>query len=149
MRQYTFAAPAAINQFALATDDVTGLSVQQLNKDNAIIDYVNAIDPPTGEQFQSQLFINNLQSGPTFFSTNSSSASAGLLGNGISNVTFDEFNDCETWLVSASPPIKSRNENNGFKSCAEPVPIFPSNEPIPPPMEVKEEPKPTPVSVRA
>ena len=77
MRQYTFAAPAAINQFALATDDVTGLSVQQLNKDNAIIDYVNAIDPPTGEQFQAQLFINNLQSGPTFFSTNSSSASAG------------------------------------------------------------------------
>ena len=42
MRQYTFAAPAAINQFALATDDVTGLSVQQLNKDNAIIDFVNA-----------------------------------------------------------------------------------------------------------
>ena len=45
MRQYTFAAPAAINQFALATDDVTGLSVQQLNKDNAIIDYVNAVNP--------------------------------------------------------------------------------------------------------
>ena len=38
MRQYTFAAPAAINVFALATDDVTGLSVQQLNKDNSIID---------------------------------------------------------------------------------------------------------------
>ena len=38
MRAYTFAAPAAINTFALATDDVTGLSVQQLNKDNAIID---------------------------------------------------------------------------------------------------------------
>ena len=45
MRQYSFAAPGAINQFALATDDVTGLSVQQLNKDNAIIDFVNAIDP--------------------------------------------------------------------------------------------------------
>lgn len=77
MRQYTFAAPAAINQFALATDDVTGLSVQQLNKDNSIIDFVNAIDPATAEQFQVQLFINNLQSGPTFFSTNSSSSSAG------------------------------------------------------------------------
>ena len=45
MRQYTLAAPAAINTFALATDDVTGLSVQQLNKDNAIIDYVNAVNP--------------------------------------------------------------------------------------------------------
>ena len=43
MRRYTFAnAAAALNVFELATDDVTGLSVQQLNKDNAIIDFVSA-----------------------------------------------------------------------------------------------------------
>ena len=77
MRQYTFAPPLAINVFALATDDVTGLSVQQLNKDNAIIDFVNAIDPATAEQYQTRLFINNLEAGPTFFSSNSSAASAG------------------------------------------------------------------------
>ena len=77
MRQYTFAAPAAINVFALATDDVTGLSVQQLNKDNAIINYVNAVDPAGAAQYQTRLFINNLEAGPTFFSSNSSSASAG------------------------------------------------------------------------
>ena len=78
MRQYTFAAPAAINQFALSTDDVTGLSVQQLNKDNAIIDFVNAIDPATAEQYQTRLFINNLEAGPTFFSSNSSAARSQL-----------------------------------------------------------------------
>tara|TARA_R110000823_G_scaffold64912_1_gene152469 strand:+ start:174 stop:566 length:393 start_codon:yes stop_codon:yes gene_type:complete len=79
MRQYTFQAPVAINQFALATDDVTGLSVQQLNKDNAIIDFVNSnqLALAGGEQYQTRLFINNLEAGPTFFSTNSSSASAG------------------------------------------------------------------------
>ena len=77
MRQYTLAAQPAINTFALATDDVTGLSVQQLNKDNAIIDFVNAINPAGTAQFQTRLFINNLEAGPTFFSSNSNSASAG------------------------------------------------------------------------
>ena len=77
MRQYTRAAPAAINVFALATDDVTGLSVQQLNKDNAIVDYVNAVKPAGTAQYQTRLFINNLEAGPTFFSSNSNSGSAG------------------------------------------------------------------------
>jgi len=77
MRSYTLAAPAALNTFALATDDVTGLSVQQLNKDNAIIDFVNAPDPAGAAAYQVRLLINNLEAGPTFFSTNSSAASAG------------------------------------------------------------------------
>jgi len=78
MRQYTRAAPAvAINVFALATDDVTGLSVQQLNKDNSIVDFVNAIQPLTTVQFQTRLFVNNLEAGPTFFSSNSNPGSAG------------------------------------------------------------------------
>ena len=77
MRQYTRIAPLAINTFLLATDDVTGLSVQQLNKDNSIVDYVNAIEPLTTVQFQTRLFVNNLEAGPTFFSANSNSGSAG------------------------------------------------------------------------
>lgn len=77
MRQYNRAAPAALNTFALATDQVTGLSVQQLNKDNAIIDYVNAPDPAAGLLYESRLLVNNLEAGPTFFSVNSSAASAG------------------------------------------------------------------------
>jgi hypothetical protein len=77
MRQYTRIAPLAINTFLLATDDVTGLSVQQLNKDNSIVDYVNAIQPLTTVQFQTRLFVNNLEAGPTFFSANSNPGSAG------------------------------------------------------------------------
>jgi hypothetical protein len=77
MRLYNTAAPAALNVFALSTDAVTGLSVQQLNKDNAIIDFVNSPDNAAGINHQSRLLINNLEAGPTFFSTNSSSASAG------------------------------------------------------------------------
>ena len=86
MRQYTRIAPGAINVFALATDDVTGLSVQQLNKDNSIIDYVNAVQPLTTVQFQTRLFINNLEAGPTFFSSNSNPGSAGRTVPGPLNI---------------------------------------------------------------
>jgi hypothetical protein len=86
MRQYTRAIPGAINVFALATDDVTGLSVQQLNKDNSIIDFVNAIQPTLAVQFQTRLFINNLEAGPTFFSSNSNSGSAGRTVPGPLNI---------------------------------------------------------------
>ena len=77
MRRYTRAAPAALNVFALATDDVTGLSVQQLNKDNAIIDFVNSPDNAAGIDHFQQLFINNLDTGVAFFSSNSSPTTAG------------------------------------------------------------------------
>jgi hypothetical protein len=87
MRQYTRAVPGAINVFALATDDVTGLSVQQLNKDNSIIDYVNAVQPLTTVQFQTRLFINNLEAGPTFFSSNSNAGSAGRTVPGPLNIS--------------------------------------------------------------
>ena len=87
MRQYTRAAPLAINTFLLATDDVTGLSVQQLNKDNSIIDYVNAVQPLTTVQFQTRLFINNLEAGPTFFSSNSNPGSAGRTVPGPLNIS--------------------------------------------------------------
>ena len=87
MRQYTRIAPLAINTFLLATDDVTGLSVQQLNKDNSIIDFVNAVQPTGAVQFQTRLFINNLEAGPTFFSSNSASNSAGRTVPGPLNIS--------------------------------------------------------------
>jgi|TARA_R110000823_G_scaffold43877_2_gene113783 hypothetical protein len=87
MRQYTRIAPLAINTFLLATDDVTGLSVQQLNKDNSIIDFVNAVQPTGAVQFQTRLFINNLEAGPTFFSSNSNAGSAGRTVPGPLNIS--------------------------------------------------------------
>ena len=76
MRQYNHAATGG-NAFVFSTDAITGLTIQQLNRDNSIIDFVNAPDPTGTFAFQSRLFINNLESGPAFFSGNSSAASAG------------------------------------------------------------------------
>ena len=77
MRSYTTAAVAAINTFALATDDITGLSVQQLNRSNVILDETTASVPVAGDQYQDRLLINGLEAGVTFFSATSDPASAG------------------------------------------------------------------------
>ena len=41
MRAYNFVAPAALNTFGLAVDNITGLTVQQLNRDNVLLDFVD------------------------------------------------------------------------------------------------------------
>ena len=77
MRSYTTAVVGAINTFALATDDITGLSVQQLNRSNVILDKTTASVPVAGDQYQDRLLINGLEAGVTFFSATSDPASAG------------------------------------------------------------------------
>ena len=77
MRSYTTAVVGAINTFALATDDITGLSVQQLYRSNVILDETTASVPVAGDQYQDRLLINGLEAGVTFFSATSDPASAG------------------------------------------------------------------------
>ena len=77
MRSYTTAVVGAINTVALATDDITGLSVQQLNRSNVILDETTASVPVAGDQYQDRLLINGLEAGVTFFSATSDPASAG------------------------------------------------------------------------
>ena len=77
MRAYTMAAPAALNTFALATDDITGLTVQQLNRSNVILDFVDNPANAAGIDHEARLLINGLESGVTFFSVSSDSASSG------------------------------------------------------------------------
>ena len=77
MRSYTTAVVGAINTFALATDDITGLPVQQLNRSNVILDETTASVPVAGDQYQDRLLINGLEAGVTFFSATSDPASAG------------------------------------------------------------------------
>ena len=77
MRSYTTAVVGAINTFALATDDITGLSVQQLHRSNVILDETTASVPVAGDQYQDRLLINGLEAGVTFFSATSDPASAG------------------------------------------------------------------------
>ena len=86
MRSYTTTG-AALNTFALATDDITGLSVQQLNRDNAILDETTASVPVAGDQYQDRLLINGLEAGVTFFSATSDPASAGRVVPGPIPIT--------------------------------------------------------------
>ena len=67
----------AIGVFGLATDDITGLTITQLNRSNVILDEVSNPQPAGGEIYQDRLLINGLETGVTFFSNASDPASAG------------------------------------------------------------------------
>ncbi len=76
MRSYTTDG-SLLNVFGLATDDVTGLTITQLNRSNVILDSVSNPQPTGGERYEDRLLINGLQSGVTFFSEASDPGSAG------------------------------------------------------------------------
>jgi len=76
MRSYTTTG-AALNVFTPSTDDVTGLTIQQLNRSNVILDCVNNPDPPGAAAYETNVLVNGIQSGVTNFSVASSAASAG------------------------------------------------------------------------
>jgi hypothetical protein len=78
MRSYTTTG-AALNVFGLATDDVTGLTITQLNRSNIILDSVSNPQPTGGETYEDRLLINGLQSGVTFFSESSDPGSSGRI----------------------------------------------------------------------
>jgi len=76
MRSYTTPG-LALNVFGLATDDITNLTITQLNRSNVVLDEVSNPQPATGEIYQDRLLINGLETGVTFFSNSSDPASAG------------------------------------------------------------------------
>jgi len=82
MRSYPTAG-SALNIFAPSTDDITQLTIQQLNQSNEIQDWVNNGDPPGAATYQTNVLVNGIQSGVTNFSVASSAASAGrvVMGN--------------------------------------------------------------------
>ena len=87
MRAYNAVAPAALNQFALATDNITGLTVQQLNRDNVILDFVDNPANAAGIEHEARLLVNGLEAGVTFFATASDPASAGRVVSGPIPIT--------------------------------------------------------------
>lgn len=86
MRAYTQAS-GTVDVFALATDDITGLSVQQLNRDNVILDFVSMVQPTGGETYEIRTLVNGLESGVTFFSVSSDPASSGRVVPGPIPIT--------------------------------------------------------------
>ena len=78
MRSYTTtSAVVGLNVFGLATDDITGLTITQLNRSNIILDEVSNPIPVAGDIYQDRLLINGLETGVAFFSNSSDPASAG------------------------------------------------------------------------
>ena len=86
MRSYTTTG-AALNVFTPSTDDVTGLTIQQLNRSNIILDCVNNPDPPGAAAYENNILVNGIQSGVTNFSVASSAASSGRVVFGPIPVT--------------------------------------------------------------
>ena len=76
MRSYTTDG-GVLNTFGLATDDITGLTITQLNRSNVILDEVSNPHPAGAEVYEDRLLINGLEAGVTFFSTASDPGSAG------------------------------------------------------------------------
>jgi hypothetical protein len=77
IRQYNSALVTA-NVPVNATDAITGETQLQLSSDNVIEDFVNSPDPANaGDLVSTQLYINQLQAGPEFFSVSSSPTTAG------------------------------------------------------------------------
>jgi|TARA_R100001530_G_C4320305_1_gene155519 hypothetical protein len=77
IRAYASLLPAGLNIPTQVNDVITGQPTQQLNRSNTIIDYTNNPDLAAGITHFEQLFINNLDTGVAFFSSNSSPLSAG------------------------------------------------------------------------
>jgi len=78
MRKYNHAS-TAVGTYALSTDAITGLTVQQLNRSNTILDFVSSIQPTGGELYDAKLLVNQLESGVTFFSSSSDPGSSGRI----------------------------------------------------------------------
>jgi len=82
IRRFTRATPASLDQFAFATDDITGLTFYLATKRNQILDIVNDPDPPAGARYEIALYKNGVDTGRRFFSTSLSPASAGRIAIG-------------------------------------------------------------------
>ena len=76
MRKYNHAS-TAVDTFALSTDALTGLTVQQLNRYKVILDMVSSIQPTGNELYEVKVLVNGLEAGVTFFSSSSDPGSSG------------------------------------------------------------------------
>ena len=76
IRKYNHAS-TAVGTFVLSTDALTGLTVQQLNRSNVILDMVSSIQPTGAELYEVKVLVNGLEAGVTFFSSSSDPGSSG------------------------------------------------------------------------
>jgi len=76
LRKYNHTS-TTVGTFVLSTDALTGLTVQQLNRSNVILDMVSSIQPTGNELYEAKVLVNGLEAGVTFFSSSSDPGSSG------------------------------------------------------------------------
>jgi len=76
IRKYNHAS-TTVGTYALSTDAITSLTVQQLNRSNVILDMVSSIQPTGNELYEVRVLVNGLEAGVTFFSSSSDPGSSG------------------------------------------------------------------------
>ena len=76
MRKYNHVS-TTVGTYALSTDAITGLTVQQLNRDNVLLDMVSSIQPTGNELYEVRVLVNGLEAGVAFFSSSSDPGSSG------------------------------------------------------------------------
>ncbi len=81
-RRFTRAAPAALDVFLLATDDITALGFYTLAGTRVLLDMVNSPDPAAGLRYEVRLLKNGVDTGRSWFSDTLSPASAGRVAIG-------------------------------------------------------------------
>jgi len=76
IRKYNHAS-TTVGTYALSQDAITGLTVQQLNRSNILLDMVSSIQPTGNELYEVRVLVNGLEAGVTFFSSSSDPGSSG------------------------------------------------------------------------
>jgi len=115
IRRYTRAAPGALNVDALATDDDTALTVQQLNQPNSILDMFSAPQNAAGVNYEIRLLKNNVQTGRTFFSVAMDPGSAGRSAVGPVDISAGQISYAVRQVLGALTAYSfAVKYNNGF-----------------------------------
>lgn len=81
IRRYTRAAPAALNTFALATDNYSSLTFTKIPTQNVILDVINSPDP-AALTYEIRLLKEFQETARSFFSEQLNPASAGRVAVG-------------------------------------------------------------------
>jgi len=76
IRKYNHAS-TTVGTYTLSQDAITGLTVQQLNRSNILLDMVSSIQPTGNELYEVRVLVNGLEAGVTFFSSSSDPGSSG------------------------------------------------------------------------
>lgn len=76
-RRYTFAAPAALNAFALASDNITNLTFTQTNRQNAILDAYSDPHYAAAERYEIRMMTGGIENGVAMFTDGMNPATAG------------------------------------------------------------------------